>query len=370
MSSYAVIGLGYGDEAKGLTVNSLCHQFPEALVVRYSGGQQAGHTVVKDGKSHVFSNFGAGTLNGNHTYWSSYCTFDPVAVLNELKVLKELGIDPVLLVDRNCPVTTPFEKYRNQKNDSNLSHGTCGAGVGATYAREEAFYSLFVGDLEYEFVLDQKMQLIERFYNFDVMLELAKFFEACEAVQSYIRIVDGLPNYREIVYEGSQGLLLDQHIGFFPHVTRSNVGSKNVLALNSKYGSDLTYMLITRAFQTRHGNGPMTNSNIPNNILDNPLETNILNKYQGQFRKSLLDLSLLKYGMNRDEGLKGSSRKNSKQLVLTCLDLVKNEYRYTIDGKIVGHSDEDSFVEGIRSYLDIDIVHRVRSPDALFNVKI
>ena len=67
MSTYVVVGLQFGDEGKGLLTNFLCQESPNSLVVRYSGGQQAGHTVVLDGKQHVFSNFGSGTLNGNPT---------------------------------------------------------------------------------------------------------------------------------------------------------------------------------------------------------------------------------------------------------------------------------------------------------------
>lgn len=355
--NYAVIDLGFGDSGKGVTVNSLCKQFPDSLVIRFSGGQQAGHTVtLPDGTSHVFSNFGAGTFQGCPTYWSKFCTFDPVAVMRELKILQSKGYSPILYVDRKCPVTTPFEKFKNQTCQQTLSHGTCGHGVGATYAREESFYSLLAGDLEYPFVFQEKLGAIEKSHN-PAFLDLRGFINACKDVfqSNCVFLCDGLPNANNYIYEGSQGLLLDQNIGFFPHVTRSNTGTKNILELSTWAP---TLMLVTRAFQTRHGNGPMSNEHIPHNILDNDKETNIMNKYQGEFKKSLLDLSLLKYAMNKDDGIRTSYR---KQLVVTCLDLVKNEYRYTIDGEIVGHANEDSFIDGIKKYLDIKVVHRVHS---------
>jgi adenylosuccinate synthase len=360
MGSYAVIGMGFGDEGKGLTTNALCAQFPDALVVRYSGGQQAGHTVEFNGASHVFSNFGAGTLQGKPTYWSRYCTFDPVAVLRELDVLLAKGITPKLYIDRASPVTTPFEKYKNQ-NGQEMEHGTCGCGVGATYEREAKFQSLLVGDIEYNWIFRQKLKLIEKSHT--VKLDLSKFYESCMAVLNshYIEFVDGLPEARDYVFEGSQGLLLDQHYGFFPHVTRSNTGTKNILEM----GETPTVLLVTRAFQTRHGNGPMSNENLSHNILDNAKEANIMNDYQGKFRKSLLDLSLLRYGMERDVYIRNTEK---KELVLTCLDLVKDEYRYTIDGRLIGHADEDSFVQGIEDYLGIYKTHRVRSPSALFKI--
>lgn len=369
--NYAVIGLGFGDEGKGLTTNSLCHNYPESLVVRYSGGQQAGHTVtLPDGKSHVFSNFGAGTLLGAPTYWSEYCTFDPVGMLNEFKILRSKGVNPIIYINKNCPITTPYEKHLNQMSDRYIKNGTCGVGVGATYAREEKFQSLLAGDIFYKQIFTAKYRAVHQFYDFeswtlDVGGQFPDSINEILSMPDNFRFVNHLyevPVNGSYIFEGSQGLLLDQNIGFFPNVTRSNTGSKNILGL----GFAPTPILITRAFQTRHGNGFMTNEDLPHNITDNPNETNVLNRYQGAFRKSLLDLSLLKYGIERDNYLR---RNKEKQLVITCLDLVKNEYRYTIDGEIIAHADEDSFVDGIKKYLDIDIVHRVHSPSALFEIK-
>jgi len=83
-----VVGLGYGDEGKGLTTDFLCGQSKFPLVIRFNGGHQAGHTVVtKDGVRHVFSSFGAGTLRNAPTYWSRYCTFSPAYLLYELESL-------------------------------------------------------------------------------------------------------------------------------------------------------------------------------------------------------------------------------------------------------------------------------------------
>src|SRR5574343_932195 len=108
MGIKACIGLGFGDEGKGITVDYLASQSPDSLVVRYSGGQQAGHTVCLNGIRHVFSNFGSGSLRGLPTYWSEHCTVDPVGIMNELNILTEQGINPILYIDGNAPVTTPY----------------------------------------------------------------------------------------------------------------------------------------------------------------------------------------------------------------------------------------------------------------------
>jgi adenylosuccinate synthase len=364
-NSYAVIGLGFGDEGKGLTVNSLCQQLDDSLVVRFSGGQQAGHTVtLPDGRKHTFSNFGSGTFQNTPTYWSKYCTFDPVGVMVEYDLLKEKGVQPTLFIDARSPVTTPYDKRYNRTTSKALEHGTCGTGVGATFEREEKLYSLLAGDLLYPSVLKIKLDMIKKYYGTEASTE--QFFECCQMVREKFEIVTSLPDALNYIFEGSQGLLLDQNIGFFPHVTRSNVGSKNVLEIVAENSlQQPKIFLITRAFQTRHGNGPLTNSSIPHNITNNPNEDNILNKYQGEFKKSLLDLDLLRYAIDKDPYIKSY---HSNNLVITCLDLVRNEYRYTAEGSLIYHTDEDSFVSSIGKALNIEIIHRISSPQGVIDI--
>ena len=137
MLKAAVIGLGFGDEGKGTTTEYLCSQFSNPLVIRFSGGHQAGHTVVHDDVSHIFSNFGSGTLSGYPTYWSKYCTVYPFALLNELEILLEKGITPKLFIDPQCPITTPYDKEYNQLSEKKNKHGSCGVGYSATIEREK-----------------------------------------------------------------------------------------------------------------------------------------------------------------------------------------------------------------------------------------
>ncbi|MFW2477394.1 MAG: adenylosuccinate synthetase, partial [Sediminibacterium sp.] len=107
-----IVGLGYGDEGKGLLTDYYCHNADRPLVIRFNGGQQAGHTVVlKNGTRHVFSNFGSGTLRGVSTYWSAYCTFSPRYFLEELSLLP---ITPMLYLDPACPVTTHYDVLYNR----------------------------------------------------------------------------------------------------------------------------------------------------------------------------------------------------------------------------------------------------------------
>ena len=364
MSCKAVIGLGFGDEGKGATVNSLCRSNPDqTLVIRYNGGQQAGHTVTDaDDDSHIFSSFGSGTLLGCPTYWSHYCTVDPVGFMNEADLLqKRFGIVPKIYMHRDCPVTTPFDTLANITNWKMIHNGTCGVGVGTTIQREEDHHSILVGDLRYPEVLELKLAELVKYYNVGVP-EITDFFDAVRRMMILIRIVDNMPEttdkgqVREHIFEGAQGLLLDQNIGFFPHVTRSNTGSKNVLELLK--GTKCHYYLVTRCYQTRHGNGPMTNEDEVLRIKTNPDETNNYNVHQGHFRTSVLDLSLLRYGIERDRTLRDTNRKT---LVVTCCDQVIDKYQFTIAGYL-NECSMDQFEVALKNYLGISKVIFTFSP--------
>lgn len=358
----AVIGLGFGDEGKGRVVDYLCSE-KHHRVVRFSGGHQAAHNVVHNDTNHVFANFGSGTLRGCPTYWSKFCTVEPVGLLKELELLKSKGAHPKLIIHPKCPITTPLDLYKNLLNDKYNSHGTCGVGFGATLERESKFYSLLFEDLFNPTILKIKLKQVFSYHRRDYLAyedKFDKFIGTCQKLVSSENITmnDNIILNDNVIFEGSQGLLLDQHYGFFPHVTRSNTGSTNIESMINELnisGSNnidsVDYYLVTRAYQTRHGNGPMTNEHIPHKIKENPYERNFNNEFQGEFRKSLLDVDLLLYSINKDVNIKYST---NKTLVITCLDLIKDDYRFTKNGKIIECKNESEFVEKISSILGID----------------
>ena len=165
-----VVGLGFGDEGKGMTVNSLCSDPNNEMVIRMSGGQQCGHTVVTDKIRHVFSSFGSGTLKGVPTYWSEYCTVDPMSVIKEGNKLIEQGITPKIIYNANAMITTPFDVVQNIIVDLNKGHGTVGVGFGATIQRNESHYRLNVRDLYFSKIRDEKLKNILKYYGYTTPL--------------------------------------------------------------------------------------------------------------------------------------------------------------------------------------------------------
>jgi len=366
LKSIAVIGVGFGDEGKGRVVDSLCSQYPDPLVVRFSGGHQAGHHVVTEKYDHVFSNFGSGTLQGAPTYWSNFCTVDPVGLMKELDLLMKNGVSPRLFINAKCPITTPYDKLFNKSSEKINNHGSCGVGFGATIQREEDYHSLLFEDLYYPSVLNIKTDLIRKYYFQNLFYtptttHLKTFIKSCSQIinSNHVKITtdltafnNDLSKYEILILEGSQGSLLDQDIGFFPHVTRSNTGSKNIMSFNPKV------VLVTRAYQTRHGAGPMTNENIPHNIKINPHEKNNDRGAQGKFRRSILDIDLLRYAINKDPYIRDSK---DKTLVVTCLDLIEGEYKFTENGEVLEFRNEDDFISGLSNRLLINNIIRSNS---------
>lgn len=311
-----VVGLGFGDEGKGLTTSFLCSQTINPLVVRFNGGQQAGHTVVYEGKRHVFSSFGSGSLQNVPTYWSSFCTFYPPSFLREYELLNK----PTIYVNPLCPVTTPFDIDHNRNTEKVKRHGSVGMGVGSTIKRQEDYYKLFVQDLFFEDILVAKLKAIAKYYNMekDADREILYFVKAVNKVKNIIKVEDDsvLQRYNPI-FEGAQGILLDMDFGFFPNVTRSNTTTKNALQM---YPSQEVYY-VTRSYLTRHGNGFLPNEK-KLSLVNNKNETNVSHPYQGEFRTAELDISLLNYALQCDNNFSKGLKKN---LVITCLD------QYSID---------------------------------------
>jgi len=349
-------GLNFGDEGKGSVVNHLCKDPKTTLVIRHNSGHQAGHTVVHNKIRHSFSNFGSGTLKGIPTYWSEYCTIDPRGVLKEGNVLREQGINPVIYFDGDAIVTTPYDIYYNINDRENKSHGTVGVGFGTTIQRNEDHYHLYVRDLMFPTIRDFKLELIQYYYYnktknlkfFD--LDIVEFKNACNDLVNRFEIVNNndydkmILSKSFLIFEGSQGIMLDSNYGFFPYVTRSNTTSKNAMELIKKWGiqnkirhifsnfEKIDIYYITRAYQTRHGRGFMSNENLNNScIKTNPLETNLDTGMQGVFRRTILDLDQLKYALLCDKTNHTGFPYLDYKLVITCCDHVDKKIPVTIN---------------------------------------
>lgn len=335
MTTKNVIGLCWGDEGKGITTDFLCQKNDKSkIVVRFSGGQQAGHNVVIDGVNHVHSNYGSGTLRGVPSYFSEYCTIYPLTMWREKMTLVHKNVTPKLILHPLAMVTTPFDVVYNRMTERKLCHGSCGLGISATIKRNEnTGYKLYAIDLGNQDLLFPKLHNIFEYYKSlfidptekeefikESLAEFGLFKDAIEDLYFDIQSYDYLKKFDEIIFEGSQGILLDMNHGTFPNVTHANTTSKNVIEICEKNGfpyPEIYY--VTRCYQTRHGNGWMSNDT-EITLINNHHEINVFNEWQKEFKVSEIDYDLLNYSLEIDKIYSSSSKFLSKNLVVTCLD--------------------------------------------------
>ena len=267
-SADIVVGLGYGDEGKGATVDALVAHRNAARVVRFNGGQQAAHNVIVNGRHHTFASYGSGTFAGVPTFVSKHCTIDPIAISAERNVLG-CSFDPMLYVHEDALVTTPFHVVHNLMDRRFIEHGTTGTGFGTTIEQNivRPELSIRASDLVNFDVLVDKMRNIMLYYSpaprdFDAALVgLAKDMYYSKLVNFCVipdeEFTEAL-SFGHTVFEGAQGFGLDQDYGVHPHTTWSTTTPKNALELCANSGVEYVVKIgCLRTYATRHGNGPM-----------------------------------------------------------------------------------------------------------------
>lgn len=333
----AVIGANFGDEGKGLLTDFLCADQPRSLVIRFNGGAQAGHTVVTPGgERHVFHHVGAGYLAGADTYLSRFFVLNPLLWLDEWR---ELGGRGRLLIHPDALLSTPYDMLFNRALERRQRHGSCGLGIWETTLRCRGPAQTRMRDLPISrhIVLDY---FAARARELDVHLteipawDSARLWDdycaASDALKRSAVLAEAVPGYENVVFEGAQGLLLDeQHPAFFPHVSASRTGLANVRTLCDELGlgSDLEPIYVSRSYLTRHGRGPFPTEHVG---LSYPDPTNESNEWQGPLRFGTLDMTELCERVRADAATMGLA----PSLAMTCLDqrpvLIDDEHFRTV----------------------------------------
>lgn len=308
-----VLDYGFGDNAKGQLTNNLClgKGRKKTLVVRFSGGPQSGHNVKHGNLTHCFSNYGSGTLLQIPTYWSQYCLVDPIMAISEQAKLFEIGIKPKAIYSPRCEIITPFDIWNQWENVENREHGTVGSGYKSALNRIKAGYHLTMIDAINVFVLREKIRSIQDNYykRTDIQYPTTSFTIdkwVClvnqYALEHNLRGFSELSkDYENIVFEGSQGILLDQTFGVMPWCTPSNTTSKNALDLISEAGlssNTISIYYVAKPYITRHGPGPLLCDSKVLNIED---PNNPYNEYQKSFRSCEFSIDLLMHSLRIDE---------------------------------------------------------------------
>lgn len=325
MIARAVLGSSFGDEGKGLIADWLCSQ-GAGIVIRFNGGAQAGHSVVTDsGLRHVFQHFGAGSFRGVPTYLSQYFVLNPICYFREKEALTSLGMSPTVYAHPECVVSTFADMWINQELERSRGkdrHGSVGLGVNETVERSIVpELKITMADLwNNARSLETKLvQICGNYARFRTGKTIEKpanmihaFIRGCAEFANEVNPL-GIAQCKEPVFEGAQGLLLDQNNKeFYPHLTRSNTGIQNVRALCAQAGiSDIEAYYVSRTYLTRHGAGHLPGEDPAMSFADN---TNLAHPFQGRLRFAPLDYAALRARIGKDFG---SER---YKLVLTHMD--------------------------------------------------
>ena len=329
--AWVVIDLGFGDAGKGSCVDFLCRARGAHTVVRWHGGAQAGHNVVTaDGRHHTFSQLGAGSFAGAETLLAGDFVLHPTALLAEAAALEAKGVaDPLgrVRVDGAARVITPWHQASNRLRELARgagAHGTCGVGFGETVrlSLEAPELTIRARDLWRPAALPRRLAEVRERVR-DELAELLPALRSVEgAAEELALLEDGASGERwiealapllsrellgggealeaalarpgAVVFEGAQGVLLDEWRGFHPHTPWSPCTSHGVQPLLAGYGGEVTRLGVLRSYATRHGAGPFPTHDP---AMAHAEPHNGAAGWQGAFRQGPLDLVLLRYAL-------------------------------------------------------------------------
>ena len=272
-----IVGAQWGDEGKGKIVDLLTSEVD--MVVRFQGGNNAGHTVIVDGKKYVLHVVPSGILHpGKMCIIGNGVVLDPEGFLAEIDALQALGLDVSperLKISYKTHLIMPYHRAIDGAREGRARNkiGTTGRGIGPCYEDKKARVGVRAGDLTDPEVLrakvtralDEKNVLFTQLYGLpamdpdavtDELLALAPRLVPYLADVSTL-IMEASAAGKGIMFEGAQGVMLDIDHGTYPFVTSSNVVCDNA-SIGSGVNAGLIdqRIAIVKAYTTRVGSGP------------------------------------------------------------------------------------------------------------------
>ena len=279
MSTLVVVGSQWGDEGKGKITDLLSEEVD--IVVRYQGGCNAGHTVVKGDQQFIFHLIPSGILHpGKKCLIGNGVVIDPKSLLREIEDLRNKGIeiDGNLFIDSKAHVVLPYHKtldeIKEEKRGKNKL-GTTKRGIGPAYIDKIARTGIRIADLidkktlseKLKINLEEKNEIFEKLYSIKTSKQkqkdlIKRYQEYGQLLKKYVIDVSLLVNQaieedKKILFEGAQGTLLDIDHGTFPYVTSSNPVAGGACIGAGVGPTKIDKVLgITKAYTTRVGSGP------------------------------------------------------------------------------------------------------------------
>ena len=276
MPALVLLGAQWGDEGKGKATDLLGDRVD--YVVRYQGGNNAGHTVVIGDQKYALHLLPSGILSPNCVpVIGNGVVIDPAVLLEEIKGLNERGIDTSkLTISLNAHLITPYHRTIDKVTERFLGKakiGTTGRGIGPAYADKINRIGIRVQDLFDPSILRQKLEaalkdknqvLVKVFNRNNINVEdvLTEYLNYAEILRPYVAdtaliLNKALEAGKTVLLEGSQGTLLDVDHGTYPYVTSSNPTSGGACTGSGIGPTKIDRVIgILKAYTTRVGSGP------------------------------------------------------------------------------------------------------------------
>ncbi len=280
MPGIIVVGTQWGDEGKGKATDHLGTQVD--MVVKFNGGNNAGHTVVVDGESYALHLLPSGILTeGVIPVIGAGVVVDPEALFSEISGLESRGVDTSnLVISSNAHVIAPYNKHADQLREELLGSGkigTTGRGIGPTYADKMNRIGVRIQDLldpdalraRVKLALDEKLATLA---GVDIPQNLREYFDADAAtdwllqyaeplrvrlVDASLLINDALDADRTVLFEAGQAAMLDVDHGTYPYVTSSSAIAGGALTGAGVGPTKISQVVgVAKAYTTRVGEGP------------------------------------------------------------------------------------------------------------------
>ena len=277
MANVAVIGSQWGDEGKGKIVDWLSNRAD--VVVRFQGGHNAGHTLVIDGVTYKLSLLPSGIVRGGKlSIIGNGVVIDPWALAKEIKYIINLGIKvspESLKIAENATLILPLHQRLDSLREGLSGDdkiGTTKRGIGPAYEDKVGRRAIRVTDLANEKSLSYKVNKLVDHHNIILRGMEEKELISDDVFKELVSITDKILPYmarvssvlsevrkagKRILFEGAQGVMLDNDHGTYPYVTSSNTISPTALSGVGQNLKALNFVLgITKAYTTRVGEGP------------------------------------------------------------------------------------------------------------------
>ncbi len=278
-----IVGAQLGDEGKGKITD--IYSESADVIVRFQGGNNAGHTVVADGEEFKLHHVPSGVVRGKTAVIGNGCVVDPDVLLGEIDKLRERGVEPDMRVAERAHVIMPYHRVidgveEDAKGD--MAAGTTGRGIGPTYEDKVGRRGVRVLDLlkpdalreKLEYVIPTKRALVEDVFGIDVEDNgYAEAFDVEAVHEEYVgygrRLRDSVLNASEyvnermdagdpVLFEGAQGTSLDIDHGIYPYLTSSNTTVGGACTGAGVGATRLRETVgIMKAYLSRVGTGPL-----------------------------------------------------------------------------------------------------------------